>query len=501
MNYSLLWLEMLVALLGAGVLLADLWLPAEPKKWLGRGAGLILVASAIGIVVQNGFDFAGSESAFQRMYLQDGLATYFRVFFLLAGALVLCQASEYAPHFGTAASEFSALVLFALTGMLLAASANDFMLMFVALELVTVTFYVLVSFERRRTTSLEAGVKYLILGALASGFLVFGTALIFGSAGTTNFSEILAHNKELAKNHLFLTGLLLVLVGLGFKIAAFPFQVWAPDVYQGAPVPTTAFLSVGSKAAGFVLLLRVLYGAVPAVALEWRHVLGWLAAGSILYGSLCAIPQRSLKRLFGYSSIANAGFLLLGVAAVSDEGNLAVLYYLAGYLFTVLGAFAVLSAAASSLGGDDLSQLSGLGRRSPLLATGLTVSMVSLAGVPPLAGFLGKFLLFKAILAHASVDVGYRCLLGVALVGAVISLYYYFGVIRSIFWGAAPQDLTSIRLSLPARISVLVCVVGTLLLGTLPQPVLLSARSAISNLKPEAIRLQAQAPVQSPASR
>src|SRR5881409_2478955 len=221
-------------------------------------------------------------------------------------------------------------------------SSNDFSLLFVSLELITITFYVLTSFQRARLTSLEAGVKYLIIGALSTAFTVFGIALVYGISGTLNFSELSGVAARVGANQVFLFGLLLVMVGLGFKIAAFPFQIWAPDVYQGAPAPTTAFLAVGSKAAGFVLLLRVLFTAVPDITAQWWKLLSVVSAITILYGNLCAIPQRNLKRLLGYSSISNAGYMLLGVASLSQAGQSAVLYYLGGYLFTVLAAFIVI---------------------------------------------------------------------------------------------------------------------------------------------------------------
>ena len=255
---------------------------------------------------------------------------------------------EFADRIVTGISEYYSLIIFALSGMLFAASANDFAMLFVSIELITITFYVLTSFQRGRLVSLEAGVKYLILGALSSAFLVFGIALVWGTTGKLNFNELAPVASRFAGNQIFLMGVLLVLVGLGFKIAAFPFQIWAPDVYQGAPTPTTAFLAVGSKAAGFVLLLRVLFTAVPSVTAHWADLLIVISGITILYGNLCAIPQRNLKRLLGYSSIAHAGYMLLGAAALaggvnnSTAGGSAILYYLAGYLFTVLGAFTVI---------------------------------------------------------------------------------------------------------------------------------------------------------------
>jgi NADH-quinone oxidoreductase subunit N len=257
----------------------------------------------------------------------------------------------------------------------------------------------------------------------------------------------------------------MILVGLGFKIAAFPFQIWAPDVYQGAPAPTTAFLAVGSKAAGIVLLLRVLFMAFPDIVSHWPQLMTGLAAVTILYGSLCALPQRNLKRLMGYSSIANAGFLLLGFAAMSDAGSTAVLYYLAGYLFTVLAAFVVVCAVMKQADAEEIASLGGLGKRSPLLAATLTLAMVSLAGIPPMAGFVGKFMLLKAVIAQGS---DYYWLVGVAVAGVVMSLYYYGSVIRAVWWGTASQESAPLQLAWPVRASALVCIAGMLLLGVLP---------------------------------
>jgi NADH-quinone oxidoreductase subunit N len=350
-------------------------------------------------------------------------------------------------------------------------------MLFVSIELITITFYILVSFQRSKIMSLEAGVKYLILGALSSSFMVFGIALVWGTTGELNFTrlaEFLARTPEIETSKIFLLGVLMVLVGLGFKIAAFPFQIWAPDVYQGAPTPTTAFLAVGSKAAGFVLLLRVLFTAVPSVTAHWDKLLIVISGITILYGNLGAIPQRNLKRLLGYSSIAHAGYLLLGVAALSASGQSALMYYLAGYVFTVMAAFFVIALVMRHLATEDISGLAGLNQRSPLLAATLTLAMVSLAGIPPLAGFFGKFLLFKSVIeaAQATGNHGYYCLAFTALAGVIISLYYYFGVIRSIYWSKDVPDVSPIELSSPAKLSIWACIAGIFWIGLFPNTVL-----------------------------
>jgi len=347
--------------------------------------------------------------------------------------------------------------------------------------LISISFYVLVSFQRSRLHSLEAGVKYLILSALAAAFLVFGIALIFGAANQTNFVRLSAQAAALEGNKVYWLGILLVLFGLSFKIAAFPLQVWAPDVYQGAPTPVTAFLAIASKAAGFVLLLRVLFLAVPMLSVHWDKMLMLAAGITILYGNLCAIPQRNLKRLLGYSSIANAGYLLLGVAAVNASGAAAILYYLAGYLFTLAAAFLVICVVMRN--NDDIGALAGLGRRSPLLAGALALVMVSLAGIPPLAGFLGKFLLFRALIGRGAAESGCYWLAGMAVIGVVISSYYYFVVIRVMYWAQEPPDLSPIVVPARVQIPLVLCMAAMLYLGIFPGAVLASATEAVKALK------------------
>jgi NADH-quinone oxidoreductase subunit N len=482
MNASLISLEISVLGLGLVLMLADVFMPAERRRFLGYAA----IAALAGLLLLS-FSGLGSCSltgtAFHGMFVNDALSVFFKRFFLIAAILVLFIAVEFSGRFAGGVSEYYSLIVFALAGMLFAASANDFTMLFVSIELITITFYVLTSFQRQRLTSLEAGVKYLILGGLSSAFMVFGIALIWGTTGRLNFNELAAVAAQHAGQQLFLLGVLLVVVGLGFKIAAFPFQIWAPDVYQGAPTPTTAFLAVGSKAAGFALLLRVLFTAVPAVAFQWVNVLIVISAITILYGNLCAIPQRNLKRLLGYSSIAHAGYLLLGVAALagpgrSTDGGAAVLYYLAGYLFTVLAAFAVITLVVQDADNEEVSILAGLHQRSPLLAATLTIAMASLAGIPPLAGFFGKFLLLKAVIAQGGANSGYYCLTFTALAGVVISMYYYFGVIRAVYFSKEATDLSPITLSAPAKLCVWICLAGIFGLGLFPGPVLNLAAEA-----------------------
>jgi NADH-quinone oxidoreductase subunit N len=493
MNNPLLMHELLVLGLAFAILLADLWLPLAAKRKLGytaaAGVGLILLYSLIA------FRASGETAhAFGNMYVLDGLALFFKRFFLLAALIVLVMSVEFSDRIEAGISEFYSLILFALSGMLFASSANNFALLFVSLELITVTFYVLTSFQRSRVITLEAGVKYLIIGSLSTSFTVFGIALVYGISGKLDFSELSAVAGQLASNRIFLFGLLLVFVGIGFKIAAFPVQIWAPDVYQGSPSPTAAFLATGSKAAGFVLLIRVLFTAVPQVSAQWSNLLMIISAITILYGNLCAIPQRNLKRLLGYSSIAQAGYLLLGIAAAATDsigsgtdhpGISALLYYLSGYLFTILAAFTVICLIMRQTETEWIDSLSGLNQRSPLLAATMAMAMVSLAGIPPLAGFFGKFLLLKAVIEKGAVNPGYYWLAFTTLAGVVISIYYYFRVIRAIYWPEfAPVDVSPVRPSWPTLITIYACIAGMFYLGIFPGAMVNWTRQVAQNAQP-----------------
>lgn len=481
-------LEIAVVLGGILVLLTDLWTPAAQKKDLGYGVAvylaLILAFSFTSAYTGLGAAPADASASLLKGVVLDSWAILFKRFFLVAAIFTVLMTVDYGDTFESGRSEYHALTLFALAGMMLAASAADFVVLFVSLELMTITFYVLASFHRSRMTSLEAGVKYLILGALASAFLVYGIALLYGTLGSFDFRSVagrMAQEADLVNQPLVKVAALLILVGLAFKIAAFPFQFWTPDVYQGAPAPTTAFLAVGSKAAGFVLLSRFLWSAVPMLAERWQGLLAGLCAVTILYGNLCAIPQRNLKRLLGYSSIAHAGYLLLGICAYTPQGLSAMVFYLAGYLVTVMAAFGVIGMVMRTLEAEDIAHLRGLHRRSPMLALALSLSMISLAGIPPTVGFLGKFMLIKAALAEGIS----AWVVGSAIVGVVISLYFYFGVIRTVYGSeafpgsASVQDDAPLRLPLATRLAVFVCLVGIVGLGVLPGWAVAAADEAV----------------------
>jgi NADH-quinone oxidoreductase subunit N len=463
MSFYTIQLDALLAVWGIIVLLVDAFCPMKNPRTIGyMAAGFVAVALLYSFTLQ-----PLDETFFHGMYRFDAFALYFKRLFLLALTMVLVMAAEFSPRIESGVAEFYALLMFCATGMLLIASVNDFILLFVALELVTITFYVLASYLRRQVPSLEAGTKYLILGALSSGFNVYGIAYIFGTIGTTNFDKLAEMLRTQAGTPTppFVFGMLLVLTGLGFKIASVPFQIWAPDVYQGAPTPVTAFLAVGSKAAGFALLLRVLFAGLLPVQSLWSSLLLVLSAATLLYGNLGAIPQRNIKRLLGYSSIGHAGYMLMGIATVNALGVGAVLFYLGQYAFTVLCAFLAIVAVTNATGSDEIPSFSGLGKRSPILGLALFLSMMSLAGIPPLSGFFGKFQLFAAVIARAQTDWHYYVLAGIGAAAVVISLYFYLGVGKAIYLQEAPTEAGPITVSTPMRAALYVCMAGMIGLG------------------------------------
>lgn len=470
MDIPVIILELSVGVLALALLLLDLWTPSQQKRELGWVAVVVL-----GLVLAGSFLFNTGQglTAFGGLYVLDGLGMFFKRLFLVAAIAVIVMSMHGADPLAEGVVEYYALVLLALMGMMFAASANDFSLLFVSLELITVTFYVLVAIQRKRLYAIEAGIKYLVMGGLASAFLVYGIALVYGASGTLNYVALAARETELVQSPIFVAGMLLVLIGLGFKIAAFPFQLWVPDVYQGAATPTTAFLAAGSKAAGFILLLRLFGLTCPSLAENWRPLWMILAAMTILYGNLCAIPQRNVKRLLGYSGIAHAGYMLLGLTTLTPEGFAAILFYLAGYLFAVLGVLFVVGQVEGGPRAEDLESLVGLHQRSPLLAAAMALSMVSLAGLPPMAGFFGKFLLLKAVFVQGANDPRFYWLGAVALAGVVTSIYYYLAVVRSLYW--ANTHLAENHPLVPARatrMSLYCCMIGLIVLGVFPGPVM-----------------------------
>lgn len=422
-------------------------------------------------------------SQLAQFYSADSFAIFYKRLALGSTLLVLIMAREFrgilsrylpAAVPGAGVGEFFALPVLTCLGLMWMASAIDFVMAFVSIELVTISFYILVSYMRRSASSLEAGVKYLILGALSTGFLVYGITWIYGATGQTNFARI-GEAIRLSTDSMhpaILFGMALILVGLGFKIAAAPFQLWVADVYQGAPTPITAFLSVGSKAAGFILLMRVLHSlvilpAVPAISDKLMAALWGMAILTLIYGNLAAMPQGNLKRLLAFSSVAHAGYLLVSLASwKTGTSEVTVSYYLAGYLLMTMLSFLILVVINRATGGDDIASFNGLSRRSPFLAFGMLVSMISLAGVPFTVGFFGKFLVFRDAIAEQQ-----WALVAVAILSVGAGFYYYLKVVRAMYW-KAPSENGAITISPLTRATICILSALIFILGTFPAPVL-----------------------------
>ncbi|HEY0789494.1 MAG TPA: NADH-quinone oxidoreductase subunit N [Chthoniobacterales bacterium] len=465
--------ELLVLLLGLAMLVGESFFRADRRRSLLALAGMAGLAFVF-LLLQ----FAPFAPSGLAAYAADAPALFFKKFVVLTTIVVTVMSLDYSEtisryiHGSTPQAglgEYYALPVLSCAGMMWMASAADFILIFVSLELVTISFYILVAYMRRNPASLEAGVKYLILGALSTGFLVYGITWIYGITGQTNLAAVQQVLPGIAVQNQpgLLFGALLVLVGLGYKIAAAPFQFWVPDVYQGAPTPTTAFLSVGSKAVGFMVLLRVVQSlqSVPAVGNKVVTALVWLAAATLIYGNLAALPQTNFKRLLAYSSIGHAGYLLMAVASVGtvDAGR-AVVIYLAAYLLMTLLSFLILINVAKHSEGDDIAHFNGLSRRSPFLAFSLLVAMMSLAGVPFTAGFLGKFMVFKV-----AFEAQQHLLLVLAVVTVGCGFYYYLKVVRAMYWQALPANSPVISLSPLSAATIAVLLVLIFALGIFPQ--------------------------------
>ncbi|MBJ7258981.1 MAG: NADH-quinone oxidoreductase subunit N [Chthoniobacterales bacterium] len=476
-----LYLEVAVVILGIILLMAEAFAGAGNKRGIAYAAiaGLLAVLAATFIADPAAISAAAPYAKF---YRADFLAIFLKQFALLSTVIVLVMSLEYAPTIeatmpserrGAGLGEFFALPILACAGLMWMASAVDFVMIFVSLELVTITFYILVSYMRRSAASLEAGAKYLVLGALSTGFLVYGITWIYGVTGQTNLAAIAATLPALdsAVVPALLFGFGLVLVALGFKVAAAPFQFWVPDVYQGAPTPVSAFLSVASKAAGFVVLLRVIqtFVSVPELQAKIIPAISLLAGATMIFGNLAAIPQSNLKRLLAYSSIGHAGYLLIGVASIGAPfAGTAILFYLGAYLLMTLLAFLVMTVVAQSAGGDDLSDFAGLNQRAPQLAFAMLLAMLSLAGLPLTVGFLGKLFIFEC-----AVQQQHYILVALGVIAVSAGFYFYLKVIRAMYWQQpADPDAPEIKTGPLAKFTIAALCALIIWLGVYPAPLL-----------------------------
>lgn len=461
------------------------------------------------------FSLAGVALAFVSLYLQmgspttvgfygmvriDGFALLFKAIFLIAAALAIGISTRFLDIEGEQHGEYYALILFATVGMMFIACGYDLISLYISLELMALTFYVLVAFTKREKKSNEAAMKYFLLGAFSSGVLLYGMSLLYGIAGSTNIGEIRSALSSLVPQITAALGtdqpiaglrpmLLLAMIALGaglfFKVAAVPFHMWAPDVYEGAPTSVTAFLSTGSKAASFALYARVFSDALEPMRADWAPLLGLVAAITIMVGNWAAVTQENSKRLLAYSSISNAGYLLLALVAHNEYGNIGLVIYLFVYTLMNMGAFGVIiSLRRRGIIGDNVDDLTGLGEKAPFMAAMMAVFMLSLGGLPITGGFIGKYFLFGGLLERGRVDQKswYYWLAGWAILNTVVSFYYYFRFIKVMYLGDRVADNKPLALSPALQLALVVSVVGILVIGVYPQPLIKLTLALIPSL-------------------
>ena len=459
--------EILLLVLGGVVLALDLILARENDRSLGwvTALGLLLVI-IVSLVI--GVPAAESQSVWGGMVRFDWLGFVFKILFLFAAAITALLATDH-KDVGQR-GEFYVLMLASTIGMCLMASAGNLVMLYLAIETTSIPMYVLAGFMTRDQRSTEAGFKYLLFGAFASAVMLYGFSLLYGFAGTTSIYDIATGLRAgtVPTTHVTAT-LLLILVGFAFKISAVPFHFWAPDVYEGAPTPVAGFLSTASKAAGFAALIRVFLVAFPSAAIEWGAVATTLAVASMTLGNFLALAQKNLKRMLAYSSIAHAGYILIGISAIavsapgSDNAQLgvsSVVFYLIAYLVTNLAAFGSIAVFERATGSDDIAAFNGMSRRSPALALIMLVALLSLSGMPPLAGFVAKFFVFAAAVKAN--------LIWLAVVGAlnsIVGLYYYMTVLKYIYL-YPPSEETPIVMTRPFTVALVILSIVVILVGT-----------------------------------
>src|ERR1700730_1458106 len=467
------------------VLIIDLvvadWVSRRPLMWIST-LGLLMGIATCGLLWAGGYV---GQTAFNGFLVLDGFALFFEALFVLSAILVVLSVSTFADREELVEAEFYIMVLFSTAGLMLMASGNELMSIYLAIEVTSLSLAFLAAWNKRDIISgqglksTEAGIKFFLLSAMSTAVLLYGMALLYGVSGATTLVDI-SRVLTGAPSPAALLSVTMLVAGLGFKIAAAPFQLWTPDVYQGAATPATAFFSVGSKAAGFAVILRIFNGALPGISAEWSVLFGVLAFVTMTVGNLVAIVQTNIKRLMAYSSITHVGYMLIGLAAANADGSSAVMFYLLAYAFTNLGAFIVITIMASYVPDDEISGYVGLAQRSPALAMGLTVALLSLAGIPPFVGFFAKLYLFLTAIRADSV--GLQLLVIWALIMSAVSLYYYGRVIHAMWMRDAVETEPVHAASFSQGLALAASLAGVVAFGIFAAPFLNAAVFSASTI-------------------
>lgn len=476
--------ELILTACACLALVMEVVLPYRKTKVIAYFSLIGVILAAVSLAVQYLSRSTFPIDGFYGMIRIDGFAIVFQSIFLIGAALAILISTRYLDIEGEQHGEYYALVLFATVGMMFLACGFDLITLYISLELMALTFYVLVAFTKREKRSNEAAMKYFLLGAFSSGVLLYGMSLLYGIAGSTNLGEIgraladvtlNAQAGESSVRPMMLLGMIALAAGLFFKIAAVPFHMWAPDAYEGAPTSVTAFLSTASKAASFALYARIFMEALNSMRADWAPLLGLVAAITIMVGNWAAVTQENSKRLLAYSSISNAGYLLLGLVAGNTYGYVGLVIYLLVYTLMNMGAFGIIiSLRRRGIIGDNVDDLTGLAHKAPGMAAMMAVFMLSLGGLPATGGFIGKYFLFGGLLQRGKADgkTWYYWLAGWAIINTVVSFYYYVRFIKVMYLGDTVADDKPLSLSPALQTALVASLVGIIFIGIYPQPLI-----------------------------
>jgi NADH-quinone oxidoreductase subunit N len=497
-NWAAVMPSIVLTVVGITVLCWDLWMKEQDRKYLAW-----LSLAGIAIAAYFSYSLWGrNESAFGGMLALDAYALFFNLIICLATGMTVLMSRQYVENNELPAGEYYALLLFAAVGMMLMAAATDLIVIFLGLETMSMAVYVLAGIRRQNVKANEAALKYFLLGAFASGFFLYGAALVYGATGSVKLGEVAAyigtHLSGDQSSPMLLAGMALLIVGFGFKVAAAPFHAWAPDVYEGAPTTITAFMAVGVKAAAFAAFVRVFLLSFDALHGQWVWILWVVAVVTMIVGNLTALVQDNIKRMLAYSSIAHAGYLLVAMVAGKELGGGALMYYLIAYGVMNLGAFAVVVAVGKKGSpNEEFNDYAGLGFRYPALAMMMTIFMLSLTGIPPLVGFTGKFYIFSA-----AVKAGYIWLAVIGVLNSVVSAYYYVRVIVTMYMQEGEKQVEPLSARPALATAIVAATVGTILLGVLPaKPMALARHSFASLEKPAQTASAADKKAPAPAAK
>jgi len=469
--------EIIIAAFGFLVLLVDVFAPKGEKK------GYLGVLSLIGVVIAFFYTLplvGSSKTGFEGMFTSDGFAIFFKITILIIAFLTVLISMGYASREGIGFGEYYALILFATLGMMLMAAGTHLIVIFLGLETMSISIYILAGMLREDRKSVESAFKYFLLGAFATGFLLYGIAFLYGATGSLYLKDIASYiaSKKLIDNPMLLMSLAFLTIGFGFKIASVPFHMWTPDVYEGAPTSITAFMATGVKAAGFSALIRVFFTALPEFRPDWTSIMWLIAVATMTVGNIIAISQNNIKRMLAYSSIAHAGYILVAFVAGNKSGTSGILFYLMTYAFMNLGAFTCVILFGKK--GEEnilITDYAGVGFKYPLLAASMTVFLLSMAGIPPLGGFMAKLYIFSA-----AVEAKFYWLAILGVLNSAISVYYYLRVTVLMYFRESEREITGLQFSPAPVIALILALIGTFYMGLFPANVLSFAQKSIAGL-------------------